>query len=121
VGGVTISPPQSRLERAGFLLAGLGDWVFSGGALFLLLPHPALTQAPAFLAVFVAGSVVGSASGVPGGLGVFEAVMLGLSAATSRVHETAAALITYRLINAVAPLMIACAALVARRVLTRRP
>jgi uncharacterized membrane protein YbhN (UPF0104 family) len=120
IGGVRLRAPGSLKERLGFLAAGIGDWILSGGALFLLLPGAPVSQFPAFLAVFVAGCVVGSASGVPGGLGVFEAVVLGLRGATAQVHQTAAALIIYRLLNAVGPLAIAGAGIGLSRLRARR-
>jgi phosphatidylglycerol lysyltransferase len=103
---VEIDPPRLP-GRMTMLAAGVGDWIFSGAALFVLLndAHPAAL--PGFLAVFVLGSVISSASGIPAGIGVFEAVVLGLKSASGGVQETAAALILYRLVNALGPLCIA--------------
>lgn len=103
---VEIDPPRLP-GRLAMLGAGMADWVFSGGALFVLLPDAHLSALPGFLAVFVLGSVVSSASGIPAGIGVFEAVVLGLKSASGGVEETAAALILYRLVNALGPLCIA--------------
>lgn len=102
---VEIEPPKlpGRLTMLG---AGMGDWIFSGGALFVLLPDAHLSALPGFLAVFVLGSVISSASGIPAGIGVFEAVVLGLKSASGGVQETAAALILYRFVNALGPLCI---------------
>jgi uncharacterized membrane protein YbhN (UPF0104 family) len=103
---VEIEPP--RLPGRMIMLAtGMGDWIFSGAALFVLLPDAHAAALPGFLAVFVLGSVVSSASGIPAGIGVFEAVVLGLKSASGGVQETAAALILYRLVNALGPLCIA--------------
>ena len=120
VAGVRIKAPDPLPGRLVFFAAGIGDCVLSGGALFLLLPGAPIAQFPAFLAVFVAGCVVGSASGVPGGLGVFEAVVLSLRVATAQVHQTAAALVIYRLLNAIAPLAIASLGLGISRLRARR-
>lgn len=106
-----LTPPR----RLGVLALGGGvaDWVFSGLALFVLLPGAAAADFLPFLAIFVFGSVVSAVSGVPGGVGVFDAIVLGLSHRFAVAHETAAALIVYRLIYAVGPLMITAAGLCA--------
>lgn len=97
-------------DRVAALGGALGDWLFSGAALFVLSPQ-ALTLyglagfAP-FMAAFCLGSLIGAAVGVPGGLGVLEAVMLSLGA-RAQLHETAAALILYRVIYFLGPLAVA--------------
>ncbi len=113
-------PPSMAADRSAALAAGLGDWLFSGAALFILSSRDIGAFAP-FMSLFCLGSLLGSAAGVPGGLGVLEAVMLGLQA-RSRIHETAAALILYRLIYFIGPLALTLAggaAAQAGRMLTR--
>lgn len=98
--------PLPRSRRALGLLVGLGDWLFSSAALFILLPNPDPAAFPTFLAAYVAGSLLSAATGVPGGIGVFEAIVLALSAVFAQVHETAAALLLYRGIYSLGPLLI---------------
>lgn len=112
-----VSPPLK--QRAWALLGGILDWVFSGLALLLLMPGLEPQVIAPFLATFVLGSVVSAASGVPGGIGVFEAVVLGLSSEFAVPHETAAALLLYRLIYAIGPLTVALGYLGARPLLER--
>jgi uncharacterized membrane protein YbhN (UPF0104 family) len=119
-------PSRTVLDRFIALTAGLGDWVFSGAALFVLngfvLSPRDFGAFDAFMTVFCLGSLVGSISGVPGGLGIFEAVMLGLQTRRHHVHETAAALILYRVIYFLGPLLVtivAAAALRGRRLVMR--
>ena len=81
----------------------MGDWLTSGAALFVLVPHPTLTGLAVFLVVFVLGSLVSAASGVPGGIGVFEAIVISLTPLVAQTHETAAALLVYRLIYSLGP------------------
>lgn len=115
------SGPFTAQARSLALLAALGDWVLSGAALYCLLPHAALSAFPAFVGVFVLGSLLSAASGVPGGLGVFEAIVIALSGLmTMPVHETAAALLLYRLVYGFGPLALACAAALGRTVAARR-
>jgi phosphatidylglycerol lysyltransferase len=99
--------PQRDLSvarRALGLAAGLGDWVFSCAALFVLLPRPQWQIFPGFFWAYIAGSVLSAATGVPGGVGVFEAIMLLLTHIVARAHETAAALLLYRCIYSFGPL-----------------
>ena len=103
-------PSRTFLDRLIALAAGLGDWVFSGAALFVLswfvLSPRDVGAFSGFMSVFCLGSLIGSVSGVPGGLGILEAVMLGLQTRRHHVHETAAALILYRAIYFLGPLVV---------------
>lgn len=63
-----------------------------------------------FVALFATAKLVGIASNVPGGLGVFEAMMVTMTPSGSQA-AFAAALIIYRLIDYVAPFLIASAIL----------
>lgn len=107
-------------QRVLVLLGGLLDWALSGFALFILLPGAAAHDFLPFLAIFVLGSVVSAMSGVPSGLGVFDAVVLALSRQFSMVHETAAALIVYRLVYDIGPLLIVALGLAAQQGLKLR-
>ena len=119
-------PARTLIDRFIALAAGLGDWVFSGAALFVLSwfvlsPHD-IGAFDAFMTVFCLGSLIGSISGVPGGLGVLDAVMLGSQTRSHHAHETAAALILYRVIYFLGPLLattLAAAALRARPLVLR--
>jgi phosphatidylglycerol lysyltransferase len=63
-----------------------------------------------FLAVFVSGSLAGSLVGLPAALGVLDAAVLGSSVLSKGVHETAAALVLYRVIYFLVPLGLAVGA-----------
>jgi len=106
--------------RALTLIVGVGDWVFSGAALFVLLPQHGLDAFPGFMAVFVLGSLVSAATGVPGGVGVFEAVVIGLGILLARAHETPTALLLYRAIYSLGPMLLISAGLIAHGWLKRR-
>lgn len=105
LGGGRTSLPDRRTRAFG-LAAGLGDWLFSSAALFVLMPNAGLTVFPAFFCAYIAGSLVSAATGVPGGIGVFEAIVLTLTALMTQAHETAAALLLYRCIYSLGPLAI---------------
>ncbi|CAN7501357.1 bifunctional lysylphosphatidylglycerol flippase/synthetase MprF [Phenylobacterium sp. LjRoot164] len=110
--GIEFTRPAPAL-RVGALAAGIADWVFSGLALYVLLPEPTLAGLSPFLIVFVLGSLVSAATGLPGGIGVFDAILLSLSQRFGAVHETVAALVLYRLVYAIGPLVLTALGLAA--------
>jgi uncharacterized membrane protein YbhN (UPF0104 family) len=100
--------PRPSFRRA---LAQIGvsfaDWVFSGAALYVLLPHRVPFHV--FFAVFLLGQMAGLVAQVPAGLGVFEAVMLwGLTPAL-KTASVLIALVGYRLVYFLLPLLLAAA------------
>ncbi|MGN6392600.1 MAG: lysylphosphatidylglycerol synthase domain-containing protein [Gemmatimonadales bacterium] len=100
--------PRPTFRRA---LAQLGvsfaDWVFSGLALYVLLPHRVPFHV--FFAIYLLGQIAGLVAQVPAGLGVFEAVMLwGLTPALTTA-SVLIGLVAYRLVYFLLPLMIATA------------
>jgi uncharacterized membrane protein YbhN (UPF0104 family) len=105
--------PRPTLGRA---LAQIGvsgaDWVLSGAALYVLLPHRLPFHV--FFAVFLLGQIAGLVAQVPAGLGVFEAVMLwGLQPALS-TPAIVIGLVGYRLVYFLLPLLLATAIWVVR-------
>ena len=70
---LSLPGPGASLASMGI---GIADTTFAALALWLLLPGDVHMAFPAFLVVFVIATVLGVVSHVPGGLGVFEAVML---------------------------------------------
>ena len=100
--------PRPTLGRA---LAQLGvsgaDWVLSGAALYVLLPHRVPFHV--FFAIFLLGQIAGLVAQVPAGLGVFEAVMIwGLQPALT-TPAIVVALVGYRLVYFLLPLLLATA------------
>ena len=94
------------------LACGLGNWLFQGAALFVLSAHH-LSDFPGFFAAFTLASLFGSALGVPADLGVLEALVMG-SHGLGSPHQAAAALVLFRVIFQVIPLMLASVALCGR-------
>jgi hypothetical protein len=81
------------------------DWVFSGAALYMLLPHAVPFHV--FFAVFLLGQIAALVAQIPGGLGVFEAVILwGLRPALS-TPAILVGLVGYRLVYFLLPLLVA--------------
>jgi phosphatidylglycerol lysyltransferase len=123
IGGLTIALPGRRLVGAQVLVSTL-DWLLAAGVLYVLLPAPR----PSLLLVtgaFAAAQLVALASHVPGGLGVFEGVMLLLLGDDVGTAPMATALLLFRVIYYLVPLVAAIIALLVdegrqrRRQLTR--
>jgi phosphatidylglycerol lysyltransferase len=104
----------TRTGRISVLVAGIGSWVSQAAALFVLSTAP-VARFPHLLAASCFGALIGSTVGVPADLGVLDAAVLG-SGAMGPAHQGAAALIMFRLIFQLAPLMIATAAMSGRQV-----
>jgi uncharacterized membrane protein YbhN (UPF0104 family) len=98
--------PRPTLGRALVQIAvSMADWVFSGAALYVLLPHKVPFHV--FFAVFLLGQIAGLVAQVPGGVGVFEAVMLwGLTPALT-TPAILIGLVAYRRVYFLLPLWLA--------------
>ena len=103
----TIAGRSFRAPRAqgwaGRIGAGLADWLFSAAALYMLLPAHLPIGFLSFAALFAAIHLGAMATGLPGGIGVFDAVMLRLCPPSVPIGAMAAALIAYRLVGFLAP------------------
>lgn len=118
IGGWQLRLPSFKLGL-GQLLVGMAELAFMAATLGALL-WPAGGFAPdRFLVAFVLASLAGAASHVPGGLGVFEGVMLSMLGGQVGAPQLVAALLLYRAIYLVLPLLLASVA-VAWRLASRR-
>jgi phosphatidylglycerol lysyltransferase len=88
------------------LAVSVVDIVASAAVLWWLLPSGSI-DFPAFVGFYAAAMVLGVISHVPGGLGVFEAVMLVALGGRVPSEALAGALVLYRLIYYVLPLLLA--------------
>jgi phosphatidylglycerol lysyltransferase len=84
------------------------DWTAAGLVLFVLLPDDTAIGFAAFVPIFALACLVGGLSGLPGGIGAFEAVIL-LLVPSSPPEGFVASLIAFRAIYYIAPLLIAAA------------
>jgi phosphatidylglycerol lysyltransferase len=113
------SLPSWRLAGAQMTIAAT-DWLMAGAVLYALLPQQSPLDFGHFLEIFLLAQLAGLISQVPGGLGVFESVILVLVPAAMAAPQVLGALIVYRGIYYLLPLMIATAALGTEEVLRRR-
>ncbi len=94
----------------GQAIFSLGDICFAALTLYLLLPSGEIGFLP-FLGIFAAATMAGILSHVPGGVGVFETVVLAALPASVPVETAAAALLLFRLIYFILPFVLALAVL----------
>lgn len=107
--------PSARFA-AGQVVAGSCEWIFASAVLYTLFMPQLPISYPAFLGLFLFAYLSGFVSQVPGGLGVFETVILVSLEGIAPVPQIMAALIAYRAVYYIGPLLIATALLVAHEV-----
>lgn len=83
------------------------DWMLAAAILYALLPAAVPLSYPAFFSIYLLGQIAGVISNVPGGLGVFETVILLLLSPSIPSAKIFGALIAYRGIYYLAPLCVA--------------
>jgi phosphatidylglycerol lysyltransferase len=113
---IALPPPRLALAQ---LAVSTCDWVLAGSVLYVLLPPggpPLLT----FLGAFLVAQLLGLASHVPGGIGVFEGLMILLLQPYLTSGALLPSLIVYRAVYYFLPLTAALVLLVADEVSQRR-
>jgi phosphatidylglycerol lysyltransferase len=110
IGRHHLSLPRARTAALQILLATI-DLAATAGALYVLLPGLDVGYV-AFVGLFTAAIMVGVLSHVPGGLGVFESLMLlMLRPAPEHLPAVIGGLVVFRLLYYLLPLLIGTAAL----------
>jgi phosphatidylglycerol lysyltransferase len=98
--------PSPRIVL-GQMAASSADWMTVAAVLYVLLPPlPGLSYF-GFLGIFLLGQVAGLVSQVPGGLGVFESVILLLLEPYYAPSEVLGMLLAFRAIYYIVPLILA--------------
>lgn len=104
--GVTLSLADTPTLSRQFLIT-VADLAFSCSVVYALLPTEAAISWPAFFAIYSIAIGIGVASHVPGGIGVFETIIIASLGPTTNIDAVLASLVVYRLIYYVLPLIIA--------------
>ena len=104
--GWEFSLPSVRLSLYQITVASL-DWSLAGAVLYVLLPASTILSYPAFLSIFLLAQIVGILSQIPGGLGIFETMVLTLLRPILPIHTILGSLLVYRAIYYLLPLLIA--------------
>ncbi|PWR22172.1 bifunctional lysylphosphatidylglycerol flippase/synthetase MprF [Zavarzinia compransoris] len=114
--GLVLALPRPRLLLVQYA-ATVADIAAAGSVLYILLP-PVDTGWTGFIAVYAVAIGLGVLSHVPAGLGVFETVIVALVGPAADTGQVLGALLLYRVIYHVVPLLLAAvlvAAIEARR------
>ncbi len=119
VRGLAFRLPSLPLAIAQVVVSA-ADWALAGFVLYLLLPTVTPISFPSFLGLFIAAQVGGLASQVPGGVGVFDSIVLAALTPGIAAPEALSSLVAYRAIYYLAPFLAAFAMLVANELVVRR-
>ena len=95
--------PRPSLAVAQVVLSAL-DWALAGAVLYAVLPSGHHVPFGAFLSAFVLAQVVGMVSHVPGGLGIFESVIVLVMKEEIPSAGLVSALLVYRVVYYLVPL-----------------
>jgi phosphatidylglycerol lysyltransferase len=116
--GLELPAPRPQIAIAQ-LTASVLDWVLAGAVVYVLLPPSGLAFVP-FLSAFLAAQLLALASHVPGGVGVFEGLIVLLLKPYLPSGQLLPALVVYRVIYYLLPLTVALLMLVADELHQRR-
>lgn len=105
--GVTLSAPTPGLIAGQFVFVAV-ETLMAATTLYLLLPSDGVGFA-SFLAVYAAAVLAGVISHVPGGVGVFETVIIAALPGNVAVSQIAAGLLLFRLVYYLLPFALALA------------
>ncbi len=112
--GWSLRAPSPAIAAAQIVIGGI-DLAASAAVLWLLLPPSTPVDFVAFAGIYVVAVVAGLVSHVPGGMGVFESLLLlGLPAVPS--DELLASLLVWRVVYYLVPLVLATVLFGAREI-----
>lgn len=119
LGGWELARPEMAI-LFGQIIIACTDWLIACGVLYVLLPAGIKLSYPQFVGIFLLAQIAGLASYVPGGLGVFETVILLLLSPFAPSSAVFGALLLYRLIYYLIPFGFAAGSLVVHELVTGR-
>ncbi len=105
IGREELALPSVKISLGILVVAAL-DWGFAAAVLYRLLPASSLSYLD-FFGIYVLALTAGTISTVPGGLGVFETVILWLRPSSLSVPEAIRALVAYRGVYYILPFIVA--------------
>jgi phosphatidylglycerol lysyltransferase len=104
--GFEVSLPGPSMTAAQVALSTL-DWLLAASVLYVLLPAAPGLRFPVFMGAYVLAIAIGLASHVPGGLGVFETVMVLLLQPVLPGDQVLASILAYRVVYYLLPMGLA--------------
>jgi phosphatidylglycerol lysyltransferase len=118
IGRFRLPLPSPGIALAQLAISAI-DWALAGAVLYVLLPPSSLTFL-GLLGAFLAAQLIGLVSHVPGGVGVFEGLMVLLLKPYLSSADLLPALVVYRAVYYLLPLTAALVVLVADETRLRR-
>lgn len=107
--GWHFSLPRPRIAIPAIVVAAV-DWGIAGSVLYALIPFDSGIGYPEFIAIVMLAHVVAVLSMVPGGIGVFETVIISLLPESAPKESVLSAMIAFRVIYYLVPFLLAIAA-----------
>ncbi|MBH8574901.1 UPF0104 family protein [Nostocaceae cyanobacterium CENA369] len=101
---VSFPSPKFALMQ---LVVASADWILAAGVLYVLLIGVTNLSYSGFFSIYLLAQIAGIISHVPGGLGVFETVILWFEADNNNVAQVFGILLAYRFIYYLLPLGVA--------------
>ncbi|MCA9412725.1 MAG: bifunctional lysylphosphatidylglycerol flippase/synthetase MprF [Candidatus Omnitrophica bacterium] len=117
--GYEIPVPSRKLVLAQVLISSV-DWLLASGVAYLLISQGKAISFPAFVGVFLFSTMAGIVSHVPGGIGVFESLMLLFLTPAIPVPFAMGGLVAFRVIYYIVPLLLASTLLGVHEFLQRK-
>ncbi|MGI4876520.1 MAG: lysylphosphatidylglycerol synthase domain-containing protein [Janthinobacterium lividum] len=125
--GLHLTLPNWRSTCAQLVIGGL-DLAAAAAALYMLLPSAGMPPFVGFVVIYAVAMIVGALSHAPGGLGVFEIVVVGMLPHIPK-NEVLAALLLFRVMYTLVPFILGVVLLTAtelealkrRRAISRAP
>jgi phosphatidylglycerol lysyltransferase len=96
------------------------DWSIAAAVLYILLPDSLPLTFPQFLGIFLLAQIAGVASNVPGGIGIFEAIILVFLAPYFSASAILGSLVAFRVIYYLIPLLVAIILLATHEIVEKR-
>ena len=118
LGGFELPLPAVSIALAQVVISA-ADWALAGAVLYVLLPPPSVPFFT-FLSLFLIAILLGMVSHVPGGVGVFEGLMVLLLKPYLASAQLLPALVVFRAVYYLLPLAVALAGLAVDEVWQRR-
>ncbi len=117
--GAAVRLPSLPLAAAQVAVSA-ADWVLAAVVLYLLLPPESPLSLAGLVGLFVAAQVAGLASQLPGGVGVFDAIVLAALTPAVPAPHVLSSLVAYRVVYYLGPFVLAFALLAVNEVVVRR-
>lgn len=109
--------PRPRVLLSQVLFSVL-DITLAGATLYILLPPEATISFPAFVAIFATALLVAVLSHVPGGVGIFESMIIAALGKHVPLESVAASLLLFRIVYYLVPFCLALVLIVLHEVVS---